>query len=151
MSAVSSPQSPSYRVTLFYGPEPVAGSDSRVSCVFNVKKRSWKGGVQVSVEMEAEQLARARQAIGFDAWLKTVLADVPEAERSAYESRAWDHFVQAMCSLKLDLAIEVGIAQENQTIRASALAGEVDRALSKRADQLKASVRVELDLSQHAE
>ncbi|HEV8539700.1 MAG TPA: hypothetical protein VGQ60_00930 [Nitrospiraceae bacterium] len=149
MSAVSSPQPPPYRITLFYGPEPVAGFLSRVSCVFNVKKRSWKGGVQVAVEMEEEQLARARQAIGFDVWLDRVLSEVPEAERGAYENRARDHLAQAICSLKLDLAVEAGLSQENQTIQADTLVGEVDRAVPIHADQLKASIRVELDIPQN--
>jgi hypothetical protein len=149
MSSGRDPQPPHYRVTFFFGPEPVAGSHSRVSCVFNVKKRSWKGGVQVAVEMEEEQLARARQAIGFEAWLETVLAELPESERSTYETRARDHFVQALCSLKLDLATEAGLSQRNQTIQSSTLIDEVDRAVPKQAEQLKASILIELDISQN--
>jgi hypothetical protein len=151
MSSAPVPQNPQYRVTLFFGPEPVEGRHSTVSCVFNVKKRSWKGGVQVAVEMEEEQLARVRQAIGFDPWLKTALSDVPEAERDHYESRARDHFVQAMCSLKLDLVFEAGIPQENQTIRADALTVEMDRAVPKQADRIKAQILAELDIPNNAE
>lgn len=149
MSWAASPQSPLYRITLFYGPEPVEGYPGRVTCIFNVKKRSWKGGVQVSVEMEEEQLVRARQAIGFAAWLKTVLADVPEVERGEYEGRAQDHLVQAICSLKLDLAIDAGLGQNNQTIQAAMLAGETDRTILKQADHIKARILAELDLSEN--
>ena len=151
MSPAPVPQNPPYRITLFFGPEPVVGHPSRATCVFNVKKRSWKGGVQVAVEMEEEQLTRARQAIGFDPWLKAALSDVPEAERDHYESRARDHFVQAMCSLKLELAIKAGLPQENQTIQADALAGEVDRALLPQADRIKAQILAELDIPNNAE
>ncbi len=61
MSSVPTPELPQYRVTLFFGPQPVKATPSRVCCVFNVKKRSWKGGVQIAVELEEDQLARARQ------------------------------------------------------------------------------------------
>jgi hypothetical protein len=99
--------------------------------------------------MDEEQLARARMAIGFEAWLNTVLVDVPEAERDEYEGRAQDYFVQTICSLKLDLAIEAGLGQSNQTIQAAALSGEMDRILLKQADHIKARILVELDLSQN--
>jgi hypothetical protein len=138
-------------VTLFYGPEPVAEQPSRVSCVFNVKKRSWKGGVQVAIEMENEQIACARQAIGFDPWLEAALSCVVEAERSDYESRARDLFAQALCSLKLDVAIEAGLPQENRTIPAGALVDEVDRAMPPQADRIKAQILAELDIPNKAE
>ena len=48
---------PSYRVTLFFGPESVEGKPDVQACVFNVKKRSWKAGIQVSVEMSTDQLS----------------------------------------------------------------------------------------------
>lgn len=146
MSSAPIPQNPQYRITLFFGPEPVAGHPSRATCVFNVKKRSWKGGVQVAVEMEDEQLTRARQVIGFEPWLEATLSGVVEAERSDYERRAQDLLAQAICSLKLELAIEAGLPQENQTIQAGALAGEVDRALLLQADRIKAQILAELDL-----
>lgn len=151
MSSAPVPQNPPYRITLFFGPEPVVGHPSRATCVFNVKKRSWKGGVQVAVEMEEEHLTRARQTIGFESWLKAALSGVVEAERSDYESRARDLLAQAICSLKLDLAIEAGLPQENRTIQADALAGEVDRALLPQADRIKARILAELDLPSNAD
>jgi len=140
-----------YRVTLFFGPEPVEGPPPRLRCVFNVKKRSWKGGVQVAVEMEDAQLARARQATGFDSWLQAALSGVAEAERGGYERRAQDLFAQALCSLKLDVAIETGLPQENRTIAAGALVDEVDRAVPSQADRIKAQILAELDIPNKAE
>lgn len=146
MPSRPTPDAPRYRITLFYGPEPVADAPGRVVCVFNVKKRSWKGGVQAAVEIEQEQIARIRQAIGFDPWLKTVLAVAPDAERCDYESRASDLFVQGLCALKLDLAIEAGVSQDNQTIPAEAWLVEVDHAALQQADRMKEQLLAELDI-----
>lgn len=146
MAFLSSPQPPQYRVTLFYGPEPVETHPRCLVCVFNVKKRSWKGGVQVAVEMEEGQLARVRQAIGFEPWLAAALVGVSGAERGDYASRAQDLLAQGLCGLKLDLTIEAGVAQENQTIRAEAWIDEVDRAFLSQADRIKAQILAELDL-----
>ena len=52
---------PSYRVTFFFGPESVKGQPDVLACVFNVKKRSWKAGIQVSVEMGTDQLSFLRE------------------------------------------------------------------------------------------
>ena len=49
-----------FRITFFFGPEAAPDRPGVVRCVFNVKKRSWKGGVQVTVELEAAQLERIR-------------------------------------------------------------------------------------------
>jgi hypothetical protein len=151
MSSQPHPELPPYRITLFYGPEPVDAHPSHVACVFNVKKRSWKGGVQVAVEMEDAQLARARQATGFDSWLQAALSGVAEAERGGYERRAQDLFAQALCSLKLDLAIEAGLPQENRTIPAGAFVDEVNRAVPPQADRIKAQILAELDIPNNAE
>lgn len=148
MSSVPTPQLPQYRITLFYGPEPVEGRPSRVRCIFNVKKRSWKGGVQAAVELDEQQLAGARQVVGFEIWLKAILAEVPEAERGDYESRARDLFAQGVCALKLDLAIEAGIRQENHCIEAGSLVGELAREVAKQADRIKSRILAELDLAE---
>lgn len=147
MPPVPIPQVPQYRITLFYGPEPVAGHPSRVHCVFNVKKRSWRAGVQVVIELEERQLADARRLSGFEVWLQKVLASVPEADRAGYAGRADDLFVQGMCALKLDLAIEAGIRQENQSIYADALVGELGAVISERAERLKSQILADLDLA----
>lgn len=146
MSSVPIPQLPMYRVTLFYGPEPVEQCPSRLRCVFNVKKRSWKGGIQVVVEVEESQLALARQAIAFDAWLTAALAKAPQAEQGEFERRAQDLFVQGVCALKLDLALEGGIPQENSCLTVERLVRELNRALSERADRIRSYVSTELDL-----
>jgi len=147
MSPVPTPQLPPYRITLFYGPEPVAGHPSRVSCVFNVKKRSWKAGVQVVIELDERQLANARQVSGVEVWLQKVLAAVPEADRAGYAGRADDLFVQGVCALKLDLAIQAGIRQENQSIQADALVSELDGEIVEQAERLKSQIRADLDLA----
>jgi hypothetical protein len=133
-------------MTLFYGPEPVEGHAGRISCVFNVKKRSWKGGIQVAVELDGEQIGRASRAIGFKSWIATALAGLPEEERADFATRAQDLFVQGLCQLKLDLAIEAGVQQANCTITADRLTGEMDRALPAREDRLKSQLLAELDI-----
>src|SRR5688572_6916600 len=147
MSPVPTPQLPPYRITLFYGPEPVAGHPSRVLCVFNVKKRSWKAGVQVVIELDERQLANARQVSGFEVWLQEVVAVVPAADRAGYEGRAGDLFVQGVCALKLDLAIGAGIRQENQSIQADALVSELDGVILEQTERLKSQVLADLDLA----
>ena len=147
MSPVPTPQAPQYRITLFYGPEPVAGRPSRVHCVFNVKKRSWKAGVQVVIELDEQQLANARRVSGFEVWLQKALAAVPVADRAGQAGRADDLFVQGVCALKLDLAIEAGLRQENQSIQADALVSELDGVISEQAERLKSQVLADLDLA----
>jgi hypothetical protein len=146
MSSQPIPELPPYRITLFYGPEPVEAHPSRVACVFNVKKRSWKGGVQVAVEVDEAQAAHARAALAFEPWLHKVLTSVAEDERPDYASRAQELFVQGLCALKLDLAIDAGIQQENDRIVAEAFASELDHAVEQQAGRLKAQILAELDL-----
>ena len=148
MSSVPTPELPQYRVTLFFGPEPVKATLSRVCCVFNVKKRSWKGGVQIVVELDEDQLARARQTIGFEGWLKKVLAGIPVDERADYESRAHDLLVQGLCALKLDLALAAGIPQQNGRLAGDTLVGELDRTVSEQRAGLQLQILTELDLAE---
>ncbi|MGH7205197.1 MAG: hypothetical protein ACREI2_03185 [Nitrospiraceae bacterium] len=148
MASVPTPELPQYRVTLFFGPEPLKAPPSRVCCVFNVKKRSWKGGVQIVVELEEDQLARARQTIGFEGWLNKVVDGLPEGERDDYQSRAHDLLVQGLCALKLDLAIDVGIRQENGCIAGDALVKELDQAVSDQRARIQSQILTELDLAE---
>lgn len=145
MGAPLPPEAPPYRITLFYGPELVEGQPSRLRCVFNVKKRSWKGGVQVSVELDDGQATRARQAAGFEAWLQNVLAGVAAEEREDYAGRAQDLFVQGLCAVKLELALS-DLQQENLTLGSEALTAELDQALPTQAARIKAQILTELDL-----
>ena len=146
MSSVPTPQLPQYRITLFYGPEAVEGHPTRVHCVFNVKKRSWKGGIQVAVEVDDAQLARARQTIRLDDWMKTALTDLPADERPRAEHRVSDLFIQALCTIKLDLAVEAGLPQDNTTVGAQAFSAELDRAVAGQAQRVTRYVAQELDL-----
>jgi hypothetical protein len=146
-SPQSAPEPPHYRITFFYGPEPVESRPGLVRCTFNVKKRSWKGGVQVAVEMDERQVARARDAVGFEAWIARILATVLDAERSDYDSRARDLFTQHLCALKLDLAIEAGLQQESSRVAADAFTRELDAALPHCKDRLLSNILAELDLA----
>ncbi len=146
-SPQSAPDVPPYRITFFYGPEPVAHRPGLLGCTFNVKKRSWKGGVQVAVEMEESQAARAREAVGFEAWLQRLLATQLDAERSEYESRARDLFVQQLCALKLSLAIDAGLRQEHSRVDGERFARELDAALPEHKERLLANILAELDVS----
>ncbi len=145
------PEPPPYRITLFYGPEPVEAHPSRLACVFNVKKRSWKGGVQVAVEVNEAQAAHAREALAFEPWLHKTLASIAVEERPTYESRAQDLLIQGLCALKLDLAIDAGIQQENGRVSAEAFARELDQAIAQQANRLKTQILAELDLASPAE
>lgn len=102
----------------------------------------------MAVEMEEEQLARARQVIGFEDWLKEELRVVPQAERDQYDSRARDLFVQGVCALKLDLALQAGLRQENRNLTVEMLVSELDHALPRQADRLKSQILAELDLGE---
>jgi len=146
-SPQSAPELPHYRITFFYGPEPVEGRPGLLCCTFNVKKRSWKGGVQIAVEVDERQIARAQDAVGFEAWVARILATVPNAERSDYDSRARDLFTQHLCALKLDLAIEAGVQQESSRIAADAFARELDAAVPRHKDRLISNILAELDLA----
>ena len=117
MPFVSSPRVPVYRITLFYGPELMHGVPKALQCVFNVKKRSWKGGVQIVVAVEEAQLATVREALQFDDWIEKILSQVPHKEHANYALRAHDLFVQQVCHLKLQLAIQQGIRQENSQFK----------------------------------
>jgi len=146
MSSVPTPQLPQYRITLFYGPEAVAGSVERIHCVFNVKKRSWKAGTQVVVELDDAQLAKAEKAIELEAWTKTSLVSLPEVEWREAEARVPDLFAQAVCAVKLDLAIEHGIPQENLTIGADRFGPELEHAIFDQRSRIIEYLRTELDL-----
>ena len=146
MPFVSSPRVPIYRITLFYGPESIPGVPQTLQCVFNVKKRSWKGGVQIVVAIEEAQLATAKKLLQFDYWVEEILSDVPKEEHSDYALRAQDLFVQQVCHLKLQLAIQQGIRQENSTLDCRFLCKELDEAIVREESSIKDQVLTELDI-----
>jgi hypothetical protein len=149
MVPLSSRDLSSYRVTFFFGPESVEGRPDVLTCVFNVKKRSWKAGIQVSVEMSIEQLAVLRQKIRLTDRLAKNLTAFDFQELSHHQERIADFFVQAVCWCKLDLRLQAGLTQENQRIQADELTVELDQAASNRADYILTYIWEELDLAPH--
>ena len=147
MPADSPPESSSYRVTLFFGPEAVRGHTGAHACVFNVKKRSWKAGVQVSVEFSLDQLAAIREKLHLTERLATAFETIASDERPSYEGRAADLFAQAVCWCKLDLRLNSGLIQENQRIPASELVLELDQAAIARCEYVFSYILTELDLA----
>ncbi|SLM47497.1 conserved protein of unknown function [Nitrospira japonica] len=146
MQADSSADSAQYRVTLFFGPEPVEAHPSTQACVFNVKKRSWKGGIQVLVEATEAQIDASRTSIHFSQWLTEALGDATGEERAAQEARASELFVQALCRCRLDRLLQAGITQENQRLTADAWNAQEHADLIKRRDFIRAYVAAEMDL-----
>jgi len=143
------PESPQFRVTLFVGPQPVEGKPLIHSTVFNVKKRSWKGGVQVAVEIDQPQLETISASIGFPQWLTEALCAVPLEARSSYQDRAHELFIQAVCWCKLDLLLQSGITQENHCLAADAFLAELSQVVGARRRFIASHVASELDLLPH--
>ena len=137
---------PSYRVTFFFGPESVQEQPDVVACVFNVKKRSWKAGIQVSVEMSTHQLSVLRQELRLADRLAKSLITLDSNERPHYQERSADFFAQAVCWCKLELRLQAGLTQETQRIHADELTTELDQEASNRVDYVLAYILGELDL-----
>jgi len=135
-----------FRVTFFFGPDNVSGHPDVLVCVFNVKKRSWKGGVQIGVELTQEQLKRSRECGQLDELIEMIRAKVEPEDFIGYERRTRDLFVQQVCWTKLDLAIASGMTQENQTIVADRWEEELQRQVLIRRDGIRQAILTELDL-----
>ena len=135
-----------FRVTLFVGPQPVKGKPFTHSTVYNVKKRSWKGGVQVAVELGESQINFLSSTLGFPQWLDQALTQVSVEERSAYRERAQDLFVQALAWCKLDLLLQSGITQNNQCITADTFLTELNVVAINKQHFVASHVATELDL-----
>jgi len=148
MSTLSSPRVPAFRITLFYGPEYVEGSPKTIQCVFNVKKRSWKGGVQIVVDLDELQFVRVGKSLQFNEWLKDILTQIPVEFRPECEGRAKDLFAQQVCLMKLQQAILQGIRQENMKLESGVLVQELDEATTREADHIKSQVLTELDVQE---
>jgi len=146
MSLLSPPQIPLFRITLFYGPEAVEGASDSVHCVFNVKKRSWKGGVQVEVVMKKNQIMRLEGVLQHPSWLEDVLNRVPAEDRGEYLQKSHDLLVQLLCFHKLQVFIHAGIRQENIQIPGDSLISETDEVVQREAEAIKRQIYVELDL-----
>jgi len=115
-------------------------------CVFNTKKRSWKGGVQVVVELAQAQLEQLRERGLLSELTEMIRAKVEAETFTEYEQRARDLFTQQVCRAKLDLAISAGINQENQTITTEALKEELDRTVIANAEAIRQAILTELDV-----
>jgi hypothetical protein len=146
MSLLSPPQIPLFRITLFYGPESVDGASDSVHCVFNVKKRSWKGGVQVEVVMKKNQITRLEGVLHHPLWLENILNEVPAEDRKEYLEKSQDLLVQLLCFHKLQAYIQQGITQENTQVPGDSLVSETDEVVQREAEEIKRQIYVELDL-----
>jgi hypothetical protein len=146
MSTQSSVEACQFRVTLFVGPQPVEEKPFTYSTVFNVKKRSWKGGIQVEVEIDQPQIDAIDAATGFAHWLTDLVRTIPAEDRLSYRSRAQELFIQAVCWCKLDLLLQSGLVQENQRLTADTFVAELSRIVTSRRAFITSYVAAELDL-----
>jgi hypothetical protein len=124
----------------------VEGKPFTYSTVFNVKKRSWKGGVQVEVEIDQPQIDAIISATGFPHWLTDILLTVPLEDRLSYRDRGQELFTQAICWCKLDLLLQSGIRQENQCLTADTFVEELRMSVTTRQEFITSYVASELDL-----
>lgn len=138
-----------FRVTLFVGPQAVEGKPFTQSTVYNVKKRSWKGGIQVAVELSQTQIDQLSSAIDFRQWLEELLAAAPVEERASYQERAQELLVQAFSWCKLDLLLQSGITQDNQCLTADTFVTELNGIVAKKRNFVASHVATELDLLPH--
>lgn len=146
MAIEHAPEPSQFRVTLFVGPQPVEGRPFTRSCVFNVKKRSWKGGIQVSVVVTQSQIDSLSADIDFPRWLTLALVDLADEDRPSQQERAHELFVEAICWCKLDLALQSGITQENQCLSDDLGIAEVRGAVIERTNFITSYVASELNL-----
>lgn len=143
----SPPDASPFRVTLFFGPEPVEGRPEVVACVFNVKKRSWKAGVQVSVEIGRSQLSALAEQLRLPDRLARPLQQLDPEQRSDYESRVPDLFAQAVSRCKLELQLDRGISQENPRVAAHEWESELNRVIPAKREYVLSYILTELDLA----
>lgn len=136
-----------YRVSFFFGPESVEGGADALACVFNVKKRSWKAGIQVVVEVSRSQLSALERTIQLTDRLAERLVVVEAHDRADYQERSSDVFVQAVCRRKLDLQLLPGLAPINQRIPPEELMVELDQSIHEQPDHLISYILDELGLA----
>jgi len=146
MAIERAPEPSQFRVTLFVGAQPVEGKPFTSSCVFNVKKRSWKGGVQVAVVLTHSQIDTLSTDVDFSGWLAVALVDLADEERPSYQNRAHELLIQALCWCKLDLTLQSGITQENQCLGEEIWNTAIREDVIKRRNFVTSYVASELDL-----
>lgn len=135
-----------YRITFFFGPEPLADRPMHASCTFNVKKRSWKGGVQVAVDVSDRQVGRAREILKLSDQLTQALAQAPADDRASCLARADDLLTQTVCACKLELALARGLTQENQRIPATQFDAQLEQIIADHRIPILSHILRELDL-----
>ncbi|HJU04994.1 MAG TPA: hypothetical protein VJ692_07545, partial [Nitrospiraceae bacterium] len=96
--------------------------------------------------IDEDHLALIKQRLNFEAWLTDQLSGLPRVEQADYATRAGDLLAQEICSIKLALALEHDMRQENSRLDASRYALEVEAAAICRAEHIKSSIVTELDL-----
>jgi hypothetical protein len=146
MAVELAPEPSQFRVTLFVGPQPVEGRPFASACIFNVKKRSWKGGIQVAVVVTQNQIDTLSTDVDFSRWLALALIDLADDDRLSHQDRAHELFIQAVCWCKLDLALQSGITQENQCLADDTWIAEVRDTVIKRTNFITSYIASELDL-----
>ena len=146
MSTSSSPQIPRYRTTLFFGPEAHETNPNIFYCVFNVKKRSWKGGIQLVVEIAQPQASHCKQILQLETWLRSILRHLPQEDYDEYFQRGQDLFLQCLCQEKLQLAMEGGLRQETTLLPHDVLSQELEEAILQNGHTLKETLFAELDV-----
>jgi hypothetical protein len=146
MALDTPPDAAPYRVTLFFGPEPIDGDSAAQSCVFNVKKRSWKAGIQVSVDIGTDQLGALQETIRQAAPIARALEQLSEQDRTDAAARIPDLAAQAIAWCKLDLRLAIGLPQENQRIPGDELIAELNHAVPTRQEYVVTYILTELDL-----
>ncbi|HKO31828.1 MAG TPA: hypothetical protein VJU54_11865 [Nitrospiraceae bacterium] len=146
MTIEHAPELSQFRVTLFVGPQPVEERPFTFSCIFNVKKRSWKGGIQVAVLITQSQIDMLSADIDFSRWLAQTLIDLSDEDRLSHQERAHELFIQAVCWCKLDLALQAGITQENQYLADESWSVDVRDTVIKRTNFVTSYIASELDL-----
>ena len=146
MALETPPDTTPYRVTLFFGPEPVDGDFTTQTCVFNVKKRSWKAGIQVSVDIGTDQLGALQETMRQTAPIARALERLSEQDRTDAAVRILELAAQAIAWCKLDLRLSIGLPQENQRIPGDELVAELNHVIPTRQEYVVTYILTELDL-----
>lgn len=146
MSISSSPKIPRYRTTLFFGPDVHETHADILYCVFNVKKRSWKGGIQLVVEMAQSDVSRCKHILRFESWLRNTLRHLPKEDYDEYFQRGQELFLQYLCQAKLQLALDEGLRPETTLLSHDARSQELEQAIRQDGQALKENVFAELDI-----
>lgn len=146
MTLDAPPDATPYRVTLFFGPEPVDGDPTTQTCVFNVKKRSWKAGIQVSVDIGTDQLVALQETMRQTAPITRALEQLSDEDRTDAATRIPDLAAQAIAWCKLDLRLAIGLPQENQRIPGDEFVAELNQVIPTRQEYVVTYILTELDL-----